>query len=275
MLEIPESQTIAKQLTQTIEGKTIRKVTANTSPHGFAFYFGNPGSYQDLLGGKRVNKTSAVAGQIEIEVQEARILLGDGVNVRYFPAGEPIPEKHQLHIEFDDFSSIVCTIQMYGGLWAFADGENHSPYYIAAKEKPSPLTDQFSEKYFSDLISNTKQTISIKAFLATEQRIPGLGNGALQDILFNAGINPKSKLNSLSDSDRVRLFKSIKQTLFDMTAKGGRDTEKDLFGRNGGYQTILSKNTMEMPCPVCGGAITRQAYMGGNIYFCPVCQSIH
>ena len=52
MLEIPESQTIAKQLTQTIEGKPIRKVATNTSPHGFAFYFGDPGSYQDLLGGK-------------------------------------------------------------------------------------------------------------------------------------------------------------------------------------------------------------------------------
>lgn|GEM_PF-2077218 len=30
-----------------------------------------------------------------------------------------------------------------------------------------------------------------KAFLATEQRIPGLGNGVLQDILWTARIHPK------------------------------------------------------------------------------------
>jgi len=274
MLEIPESHTIAKQLSRTIEGKTIINVVANASPHGFAFYFGNPDSYQDLLRGKTVSGTNAVAGQIEIAVQDARILLSDGINARYFRAGEPIPEKHQLHIEFDDFSSIVCTVQMYGGLLAFADGENNSPYYVTAKEKPSPLTDRFDERYFMDLISSTKQTISIKAFLATEQRIPGLGNGVLQDILFNAGINPKSRLNALSDPDMDRLFQSLKQTVFEMTLKGGRDTEKDLFGCNGGYQTILSKNTLETPCPVCGGAITRQAYMGGNVYYCPVCQPI-
>lgn len=274
MLEIPESHTIAKQLSRTIEGKTIINVAANASPHGFAFYFGNPDSYRDLLRGKTVSGTNAVAGQIEIAVQDARILFSDGINARYFRAGEPIPEKHQLHIEFDDFSSIVCTVQMYGGLLAFADGENNSPYYISAKEKPSPLTEQFDERYFMDLISSTKQTISVKAFLATEQRIPGLGNGILQDILFNAGIHPKSRLNALSDPDMDRLFQSVKQTIFEMTSKGGRDTEKDLFGCNGGYQTILSKNTLETPCPACNGAITRQAYMGGNVYYCPTCQPI-
>ena len=57
-----------------------------------------------------------------------------------------------------------------------------------------------------------------------------------------------------------------------MTRAGGRDTEKDLYGQAGGYRTILSRNTLDKPCPVCGGALIREAYLGGNIYFCPVCQ---
>lgn len=272
MLEIPESHTIAEQLNQTIHCKTIQNVYANTSPHGFAFYFGDPALYHDLLNGKVIGMTKALAGQIEITVEDTKILFGDGVCVRYFAPGETVPQKHQLHIEFDDFSSIVCTIQMYGGISAFIDGANDNPYYTVAKEKPSPLTDQFDENHFLSLLKDVKPTISTKAFLATEQRIPGLGNGVLQDILFQAKLHPKRKLNSLSDQDVDRLFKSLKQTIFEMTARGGRDTEKDLFGVSGGYKTILSNKTLKNPCPVCNGEIVRQAYLGGNVYFCPTCQ---
>ena len=57
-----------------------------------------------------------------------------------------------------------------------------------------------------------------------------------------------------------------------MAARGGRDTELDMFGRAGGYRTILSKNTVNTPCPVCGTIIGKEAYMGGAVYFCEKCQ---
>ena len=59
-----------------------------------------------------------------------------------------------------------------------------------------------------------------------------------------------------------------------MAFKGGRDTEKDLFGCLGGYMTCLSKNTLDKPCPVCGGTIRKESYMGGSIYYCEGCQKI-
>jgi len=85
--------------------------------------------------------------------------------------------------------------------------------------------------------------LTLKAFLATEQRFPGIGNGVLQDILYRASLHPKRKCSSLSDADKRLLWESIRQTLADMTAKGGRDIETDLFGTKGGYKTLLSKNT--------------------------------
>ena len=57
-----------------------------------------------------------------------------------------------------------------------------------------------------------------------------------------------------------------------MDANGGRDTERDLFGRFGGYRTILSKNTSGKPCSTCGDIIKKEAYLGGSIYYCPTCQ---
>ncbi len=274
MLEIPESYIITEQLNEVIKGKVIVNVIANSSPHGFAFYHGDPEKYPDLLKGKIINYTTALAGQIEVTAEDTKLLFGDGVNIRYVKPEESIPAKHQLYLGFGDGSSLVCTIQMYGGISAFLEGTNENPYYLVAKEKPSPLTDGFNQNYFGELIKNTKPTLSAKAFLATEQRIPGLGNGSLQDILFQAGIHPKRKLNSLSANDMDKLYQSVKQTIRDMSRKGGRDTEKDLFGQSGGYKTILSSKTYKEPCSRCGSEIIRQAYLGGNVYFCSKCQPI-
>lgn len=57
-----------------------------------------------------------------------------------------------------------------------------------------------------------------------------------------------------------------------MAEQGGRDTEKDLFGKAGGYPTVCSNTALSRPCPRCGGKLIRQSYLGGAIYFCPVCQ---
>ena len=139
---------------------------------------------------------------------------------------------------------------------------------------PDLLTNAFDEAYFDTLWNEAKPSLSAKAFLATEQRIPGLGNGVVQDILFNSGIHPKRKLETMNDENRKRMFNSVKSTLKEMVDCGGRDTEKDLFNQKGGYMTILSKNTLMHPCRKCGGGLIRQAFLGGNIYFCPVCQPL-
>ncbi len=274
MLELPEARVIAGQITQTLSGKTVRKVIADSSPHKFAFYAGDPQGYPALLEGRKIQTAAPVGGQVEIAAQGATLLLGDGANIRFFPPGEKGPEKHQLWIEFDDGSRLICSVQMYGGLYVYPEGTNDNFYYIVARDKPSPLTDAFDVAYFLGLLAEAKSNLSAKAFLATEQRIPGLGNGVLQDILFNARINPRTKLEALSDADKRALFDSIKRTLAEMTEKGGRDTEKDLFGRSGGYKTLMSNKTLEKPCPRCSAAVVRQAYLGGNVYFCPNCQPV-
>lgn len=70
------------------------------------------------------------------------------------------------------------------------------------------------------------------------------------------------------------MYGAVKNVLRDMTSQGGRDTERDLFGRPGGYNTILSKNTVGTPCPACGTLIKKEAYLGGSIYFCAECQKM-
>lgn len=273
MLELPESNTLARQLADRLTGRTITKAEAGHSPHGFAFYFGEPEKYAAFLSGARIDGAAANGGMIEVTAGDKHLLFGDGVNLRTIAAGEKRPPKHQLLLEFDDGSAVAGTVQMHGLLYAFPSGANDGNfYYMAARKKPSPLSAEFTKLYFEGLLSELKPSMSAKGFLATEQRIPGLGNGVLQDILFQAGIHPKNKVGGFSSADLDRLYRSVKETLSEMTRKGGRDTEKDLYGNPGGYGTILSAKTWKNPCPVCGGKLIRQAYLGGNVYFCPNCQ---
>ena len=163
---------------------------------------------------------------------------------------------------------------MYGGMWAFPAGSFDNKYYRIAKENISPLTNAFNSSYFDTLFTEKTKKLSLKAFLATEQRIPGLGNGVLQDLLFNAKMHPKKKANTLSEEDKNELLKSLKSTLNQMVVEGGRNTETDLYGQWGGYKTILSRNSAGKPCSICGTVIKKESYMGGSTYFCPFCQKI-
>lgn len=273
MIELPEACVLAEQINKTLTGKTIKSAVANHHPHGFAWYTGDPADYNLKLAGRTVTGSAAYGGLPEIWAGEMRISFNDGVRTRYLAAGDKRPEKHQLLLEFDDGSGLSCSVQMYGGMFAFEKGSKDDWYYNIAKEKPSPYTDDFDFAYFNGLRDGLKESVSVKAFLATEQRIPGFGNGVLHDTLWNARIHPKRKLVTLTESETERLFASIKTTLIEMRDGGGRDTERDLFGKPGGYRSVLSSKTLPYPCPACGGGLKREAYMGGNIYFCPDCQA--
>lgn len=273
MLELPESDALARQCNEVLAGKRIIASEVNHSPHSFAWYFGDPAAYGELLNGKRIGISRPVGGFLEIDAGETQLLFNDGVRIRYLPAGEKLPAKHQLYLRLEDGSALICTVQMYGGMYAYPAHTNDNPYYRIAREKPSPLTDSFDANYFQSLFSGESGKLSLKAFLATKQRIPGLGNGVLQDILFFSGLHPKRSIGSLSITEREILFHTLKDVLAEMARQGGRDTESDLFGRPGGYHTALSQKTLASPCPRCGGSIQKQSYLGGSIYFCPHCQS--
>jgi formamidopyrimidine-DNA glycosylase len=273
MMELPEAVNLADQVNSTISGKVIKSVTAGYTPHKLAWYYGDRDKYSELLNGKRVGTASAYGGLVEIKAGNACILLGEGAAMRFKPADQAPPSKHQFYLEFTDCSALVATVQMYGGMGSFPEGELDNPYYKAAKARLSPFSAGFDRTYFEVLVSPPEaQKLSLKGLLATEQRIPGLGNGVLQDILFNARLHPKKKSGTMTAEDRDALFNALKSTLAAMVEKGGRDTEMDLFGRPGGYRTILSKNTVAKPCPACGSIIQKEAYMGGAIYYCPACQ---
>ena len=271
MIELPETYVLSKQINHTLAGKTIKAATANAHPHAFAWYTGDPAMYGAMLTGKTVVSANPGIGSCGgcTEILCDDMLLVISTPIKYHTAGEKLPKSHQLLLTFDDDTYMSCTIQMWGSMLCIPAMQPSNDI-----DKPSPLEDAFDERYWDMLLQSAKPNLSMKALLATEQRIPGLGNGVLHDILFNARLNPKRKLETLTDEDKGNLFNAVKTTLKAMRDGGGRDTEKDLYNQWGGYQTILSANSWKRSgrCSVCAGDLVKAAYLGGAIYYCPACQ---
>ena len=82
---------------------------------------------------------------------------------------------------------------MYGFILISAAGRIAHEYYRKSHESLSPLSDAYTEAAFDRLFAEAPPSLTAKGLLATEQRIPGIGNGVTQDILFNAVYIPSSE----------------------------------------------------------------------------------
>ena len=273
MIELGEAINLAKQMNKILVGKRVVNVYPPTKIHKFCWFSINPEDYCYNLKNAVITGAEGFGIYAELSFDNGKKLcINDGVIPRLSESSEK-PEDYQLLIEFDDDTILYYTVAMYGGI-CLHSGEYDNEYYLKSLKGVSPFSDEF-EKYFNNMIEREKPTVSAKALLAAGQRIPGLGNGVLQDILFEAGINPKTKIKDLSDEKRQLLCGKIIEVLKEMRDKGGRDTEKDLLGNPGGYETKMSRLGIKRGCPVCGREIIKENYLGGTVYYCPYCQPVN
>ena len=273
MIELPEARAIAKDLKSEILNKTVVDVMGNFTDHKFTFYYGDPNTYKNVLMNKKVTNIIGRNYYIEIEFEDYILTMRDGANIRFYDNRQDYPEKSKLLIEFNDGSFLNVTTSMYSFIAVFKkDGNIDNDYYALELNGIGALDKEFTYAYFQSLINDQTSKLSVKAFLATEQRILGIGNGVLQDILFNAKVHPKRKINTLTAEELKGIYDSVIKTISDMASNGGRDTEKNIYGEKGKYRTILSSSNYKNGCPICHSEIKKEQYLGGSIYYCPNCQ---
>ncbi|MBE5962088.1 MAG: endonuclease VIII [Lachnospiraceae bacterium] len=273
MLEFPEVVSLARQLQKYVVGRTVENVFPPVKPHKFCWFNGAPEEYEAKIQGADIISAKGFGLYVEIGFDNGYYLcINDGVHV-YLCEGECKEENYQLKIRFTDGASLIFTVAMYGGI-ILHKGDYENEYYGKSQAALSPLDKAFPE-YYQKMFQESKKTLSAKAFLATDQRFPGIGNGVIQDILLYSHIHPKRKIDSLTQEEKNILLHMIIERLKKMEEQGGRDTERDLFNKAGGYRTCMSKKTYtEGSCPICGGKIQKESYLGGTIYYCPDCQPL-
>ena len=272
MIEIAEAYVFAKLMTKELKGLTITDVKVLTTPHKFCWLSGEPDHYESILLGLSVLEVKSSAHYLRINLSDGHELsIAEDVNLEYKPKRLET-SKHQLQLSFNNDHVLEFKVKLYGfiplGMPEFL--YENFPYYRVAVDAISPTDPKFTYGYFINQTGLNENKGSVKAALATEQHIPGLGNGTLQDILFDAKISPRRKVSTLTDIDKKTLYDSVINKIDEMMTFGGRDTVMNMFGEKGGYE-VMMKNEREL-CPICHTPLTKEAFMGGKVIYCSVCQ---
>ncbi len=275
MIELPETLIIAEQMNHTLKGKRIAEGNRGNSPHKFAFSSGSSEEYAAIFAGKTVGDSWGHGMSILTRLEpDYTLVLGCGGERILFHTGEAtLPKKHQLFVRFDDSAYLTVTVSGWGNTLLLPQAEAGKHLHVR-EERITPLSAAFTWEYFRQLFEPlpAESKTSLKYFIISEPGIWGVGNGCLQDILFNAKLHPKRRAVATSEDERRTLYDSIRETLQRMVDQGGRSSEANLYGQPGGYRRILDSDTAGGPCPVCGTPIEKAQYLGGAIYFCATCQ---
>lgn len=274
MIEMPEAMTIARQMDETLTGKTFRHFERGSLVHKFLWLNKSAEEYDAFLAGKQVTDARSYGRSIFLYVGETHLLCFAelGGRILYHQQGEDLPVKYHLRWDFTDNTSMTFNMQMWGFVGLLEKSELSSPRY--ADVGVPPLSEDFTIECFNQLLEvyPEKKHKGIKGFLVTSKYVFGIGNGYLQDILFKAKIHPKRKIPTLTEGERSSLYTAIQNTMEEAIRLNGRDEEYDLFDHPGGYSRLMGNQTVGTPCPVCGTKIEKIAYLGGACYLCPNCQ---
>lgn len=275
MFELPECLNLTRQMNQTLRGKRVSKGSLGNSPHKFVWYNRKPAEFERLTKGKTVGEAKARGRWMFVDLEPGYVLVvGEcGGKILYHPPDTEPPKKSHLLLEFDDDSAFSVMTSMWGAMELYESGKELEGKYVRDM-RPPPADPKFTISYFSGLINHLLNgpRRSVKGLLTQDQLIPGLGNSIAQDIMFRAGLSPKRLLETFTRVELRRLYDAVMRTVAEVTRRGGRSDETDLFGKPGGYQRIMDRKAAGKPCPQCGTRIQKVQYLGGVCYFCPTCQ---
>jgi len=127
------------------------------------------------------------------------------------------------------------------------------------------LSPQFTRERFVSLLKHRRD--QVRAFLLDKKALDSLGNAYADEVLFAAGIHPKTWCRTLSHEDAVRLHDAIVEVMNHAVAEvARRDEPIEVKVRD------FLKVRMKDQCPRCGAKLRRAGVRGMDAYFCPHCQ---
>lgn len=266
MPELPEVETITRELRKAILGKKITGVIVH---HPKVIRQPSPDKFKRGLTGATIKNILRKAKVLILELSNRKSLVihlkmtgqliypGDGKTSRVsfrLSDGKTLDFKDQrLFAELrllDDWRTLK-----------FIQGLGPEPFALTEDE-------------FKGMLANKKT--KIKPLLMDQTFISGIGNLYAAEILFRSGIHPARPASSLSDREKERLFAKMKDTLRRAIEHKGSSVDQyvQLSGKPGGYVKYHKVYARQgKPCLVCKTPIKRITLGGRGTYFCPRCQS--
>jgi len=127
------------------------------------------------------------------------------------------------------------------------------------------LSPQFTAERFVSLLKRRRD--QVRVFVLDKAALDSLGNAYADEVLYEAGIHPKTWCRSLTHEEAVRLHKAIVDVMRAAAAEVARRGEPiEVKVRD------FLKVRLKEECPRCGSKIRKAGVRGMDAYFCPRCQ---
>ena len=139
---------------------------------------------------------------------------------------------------------------------------------------PEPLDKTFTLKIFQNLLFQKKKA-KIKPLLMNQNFLAGVGNIYAAESCFCAKILPTRFAGSLTKEEIKKLYQCLKKILKTAIARKGSSVNQyvDVFGKKGNYVSLLKIYNREGKiCLRCGSKIKKINLNGRGTCFCPNCQ---
>ncbi len=281
MPELPEVETIRRQLAPLVEGRRIQSVeildprwSRPLAPEELAgavsgrrvLSLGRRGKYLlwELEGDvhlvQHLRMTGAVLADPDREPAHTRVRIVLGPRS---PNAAGAPRRVRLAIS--DPRRFGTGELLLGGD-ALAD-------FLAARLGLEPFDEGFTAAHLRSVMRGRRTPV--KALLLDQRRIAGVGNIYADEALFGAGIHPRRPAGALTVEQTKRLRETIIGALTaGIDSKGASiDDFRHVDGVRGSFQDRFLVHLREgEPCVNCGGTIRKMVVAGRGTYVCENCQ---
>jgi len=277
MPELPEVETIRRQLAPALEGRRLERVKVldprwcEPAP---------PEAIEDALRGRLIERLGRrgkyLIVSLEDDVHLAMHLRMTG-NLLLVHADEDDPGRPHLRVrmELNGAKRLLFVDVRRFGTGDVLLGSDALAEFFASRLGVEPLSPDFTAEALRAMARGRKQPV--KAFLLTQERVAGVGNIYADEALFRARIHPLRPVGSLKRGQVETLRDAVVETLeAGIDAKGASiDDYRHVDGARGSFQDrFLVYTRAGEPCPRCGTPIEKLRAAGRGTYVCPRCQRL-
>ena len=270
MPELPEIETLARELGPKLVGRKISRVSVFRNSRIFKI---SPVILQKQLPGEKIKSVKRRGKFLFLNFQkEAQLGFHLGMTGQLFWAGEVKPDAH-LHfsLDFEGASEKLFfrDIRRFGGIY-FWNAPEEIPQGIR-KLGPEPL--ELTAAQFGRIFKAKKG--KIKSLLLDQRLVAGLGNIYADESLSRSGIHPNRRPFRLTLMKLEGLHRAVCDVLKEAVLLGGSSIDDYIHsdGSRGRFQErhrVYGK--AGSPCGNCGNLIRRIVISGRSSYFCSKCQ---
>jgi len=187
-------------------------------------------------------------------------------DLRVSPASEALDRHDRIVFSLDDGRQLrFHDPRKFGRVYLTGD-----PACVLGRLGPELLDGAFTEDDFLALFD--RHSAQIKPLLLSQEFMAGLGNIYADESLFLAGIRPQRRADTLSEEEKRRLYRAIRQVLTNAIEHMGSSLA-DAAYQGGKYQEqFLVYGRGDQPCVTCGRPIARIRLGQRSAHFCHNCQ---